>query len=84
MGLSSPEICVGDMICIFPGLELPFIVRHECKPFVLVGMDMEPIFRSDYESFLLVGEAYIQGLMNGEAMEGVDAGSAHLRDIELR
>jgi hypothetical protein len=48
------------------------------------SLDRKPIFRSDYESFLLVGDAYIQGLMNGEAMEGLDAGSAHLRDIELR
>jgi hypothetical protein len=65
MGLSFPETRVGDRVCVFPGLEVPFIVRPD----------------GDY--YLLVGEAYVQGLMDGEAMQDLDAGLVLLQTFEL-
>jgi hypothetical protein len=65
MGLSFPETRVGDIVCVFPGLEVPFIVRP------------------DGEYYLLVGEAYVQGLMDGEAMQDLDAGLVQLQTFEL-
>jgi len=65
MGLSFPETRVGDLVCIFPGLEVPFLVRP------------------DGEYYLLVGEAYVQGLMDGEAMRDLDDGLLHMQSFEL-
>jgi hypothetical protein len=67
MGLSFPDIRVGDLVCVFLGLEVPFIVRLEKKA-----------------EFSLIGEAYVQGLMGGEAMQDLDAGFVELTDFELR
>jgi hypothetical protein len=82
MGLSFPDIRVGDLVCVFLGLELPFIVRLEEKAFsvVLQGLMSYTV----PPQFSLVGEAYVQGLMDGEAMQDLDAGFVELTDFELR
>lgn len=42
----------GDLVCVFPGAEVPYILRS-------VG---------DQGQFRMIGECYIHGFMNGEAM----------------
>lgn len=44
---------VGDSICIFFGGPAPFVVRRD----------------NEGDSHLLVGEAYVDGLMDGEAID---------------
>ncbi len=57
IGLAPRGVREGDLICCFTGANVPFILR---QPNLSVG------------EFVLVGEAYIYGLMEGEAFDGVD------------
>ena len=57
IGLAPVGVTKGDLICCFMGANVPFILR---QPNPSVG------------EFKLVGEAYIYGLMEGEAFDGVD------------
>jgi hypothetical protein len=50
MGLGSPRVEVGDVVCVFPGLSVPVILRktdgnytHQGECFVLGVMDGEVI-----------------------------------------
>lgn len=43
---------VGDLICIFKGGNVPFVLRH-----------------AEGDNYKLIGECYIQGIMNGEALK---------------
>lgn len=52
IGLASSEIRAGDYACVLSGADVPFIVRRDS--------------REDY--CVLVGEAYMHGVMNGEFM----------------
>lgn len=51
----------GDQICVFDGMEYPYAIRRK---------------EGSAGKSILVGECYISGLMNGEAMElpGVESG----------
>jgi hypothetical protein len=51
--LVSPAAKQGDLICIFPPARVPSIVRE------VVGTD----------AYVLVGDCYAQGIMDGEEME---------------
>jgi hypothetical protein len=57
MGLVPSETLVGDCVSVLTGTEVPFILRKPSS------------FRGKFRRFLLVGESYIHGLMNGEALE---------------
>jgi hypothetical protein len=50
----GPDIChAGDIVCIFYGAKVPFIIRKNNK-----------------NEYVLLGEAYIHGIMDGEVMDG--------------
>ena len=51
MGLGPPGMRPGDMLCVFLGGQVPWIIREVDGGYVLVG------------------ECYVHGLMNGEAIE---------------
>jgi len=51
MGIGPIAAEEEDMICIFPGCNVPLLIRKE----------------NDYH--VLVGECFVWGLMDGEAME---------------
>jgi hypothetical protein len=55
LGLVPCTTEVGDVIAIFKGAKLPFVLR--------------PLFRSIDRSFMLIGECYIHGIMYGEAIK---------------
>jgi len=57
MGLVPSETALGDTVCVLTGAEVPFILR---KASTVQGEDRR---------FLLVGDFYIHGMMNGEALE---------------
>jgi hypothetical protein len=66
MGMGSPNMQIGDEICVLFGGTILFILRP-------VG-----------EYYKLVGECYVHGLMQGEAMEQWRAGEFHDQWFELR
>lgn len=57
----------GDMICILLGGQMPFIIRE-----IAVG-----------EGHLLIGRCYVQGLMDGQVMEGLDHPGSKLKATEF-
>jgi hypothetical protein len=59
----SPKTEVGDLVCVFYGLNTPFLVRPQ------VDINNEGGTRL----VRLVGEAYVHGMMDGQAMIMADA-----------
>lgn len=53
LGLVPGDVQVGDNIVIFKGAVVPFILRGTDGP----------------DNYTLIGEAYIHGIMHGEALE---------------
>jgi hypothetical protein len=60
IGLVPPQTLPGDKICIFLGVQTPFIVRRKPSKNADGGPEVE-----EYE---LVGTVYVHGMMNGEMM----------------
>ena len=56
VGLASTSCRVQDIVCVFPGLRHPYILRRS----------------GHADSFLLIGPAYVDGVMYGEALERRD------------
>jgi hypothetical protein len=67
IGLGPPDTKVGDWICVFAGGKMPFVVRDlgGGKGKGVQGREQENQCR-------LLGDAYVHGLMDGEAMSEVD------------
>jgi hypothetical protein len=55
MALVPPETKEKDLICVIYGLEVPFVLRRLNKP-------------TTGNCFQLVGECYVHGIMDGEAL----------------
>jgi hypothetical protein len=62
VGLTSPGTQAGDVVCIFFGGVAPFIIRENAAT------------RDEPGTWILVGEAYVHGLMQGEGMDKAEAG----------
>ena len=56
MGLGLDDVREGDLIALFLGAQVPFVVRE-------VASDM----------CILVGQCYIRGIMDGEAIQDTRA-----------
>ncbi|KAG4427563.1 hypothetical protein IFR05_016954 [Cadophora sp. M221] len=69
IGLAPPAAQENDIICVLHGCSVPVILRER------VGMGGETFW-------YLVGECYVHGMMNGEAMEG--RGLDVTEDFEIR
>ncbi|TVY33062.1 Heterokaryon incompatibility protein 6,OR allele, partial [Lachnellula occidentalis] len=75
-GLFMQGCGVGDEVCLFDGSGVPFVVRgmDGGESAQVIGIDRKK--NDDMEdgekktSYELVGAAYIQGIMDGEAMDG--------------
>ncbi|KAH8594437.1 heterokaryon incompatibility protein-domain-containing protein [Bisporella sp. PMI_857] len=63
IGRGPPSLQQGDQVCVLFGGRVPFILRKD----------------KEVEEFQLVGEAYVHGIMKGEAMQDLSA-----RDFVLR
>ena len=70
-GLAPPEI-KGDKIIFFIRSSVPFVVRGEC------GKD-----REEGGEWRIVGETYVQGLMNREIIERMREGEASLEVLKI-
>jgi Heterokaryon incompatibility protein (HET) len=62
VGQVPPGTQKGDQICVFQGIKNPYVIRKS----------------ADGENYMLLDRCYIDGVMNGEALEGVE-----LEDIRL-
>jgi hypothetical protein len=67
MGLGLDDVHKGDLIALFLGAQVPFVVRE-------VTSDV----------YISVGECYVHGIMDGEAMQDAAKWHASLRDIVLK
>jgi len=67
MGLGLDDVREGDLIALFLGAQVPFVVRE-------VASDV----------YILVGECYVHGIMDGEAMQDAAKWHASLRNIVLK
>lgn len=65
----------GDLICVFDGADVPHVIRPRAKQYP--PPPGEATFKSDPE-YVLVGECYMQDLMNGEALTRKDLESKFL------
>ena len=63
MGIGPAAMKVDDVICVARGASVPLVLR-EIRKFVGDGL-IQP-FNAHYER-RLVGEAYVHGVMDGEA-----------------
>ncbi|KAL9616604.1 MAG: hypothetical protein Q9160_008549 [Pyrenula sp. 1 TL-2023] len=100
LGLGPVGTAPGDNVCVLFGSSVPMIVRHSHLEYVrrddlrkihramsdcrfhgcfqnktLVGLRKENT---------LIGESYVHGIMNGEAMEELKCGRVEAEEIELR
>ena len=69
-GLCPPDTRSGDVICILFGCSVPVILR----PYLVQNGDTE---------FELIGESYVHGKMNGEAISGIEDSSDLLKDAQI-
>ena len=75
MGIGPVTTAAGDLICIVRGACVPLILRTDSAETKDEAADPG----AHPERFLLVGDAYVDGLMNGEAYD-----ETKLRDFEIR
>ncbi|KAF4628327.1 hypothetical protein G7Y89_g9822 [Cudoniella acicularis] len=61
IGLCPPYALQGDLISITPGIHVPLVLRQ-------VDIDIKRKGKGPGKKYQLVGECYVHGLMNGEAM----------------
>lgn len=80
-GVCHMALGVGDVCCVFEGANVPFVLRrvsHADSEGVKSDMGLSISTR-----YMLIGESYIQGIMNGEALAMVERGGLGLEDIAL-
>jgi hypothetical protein len=81
LGLGPASAAVGDVVCILPGAPGPFVCREDHNGGVKLGDDAEGgEEESQVEKLRLIGQSYVHGIMNGEAL---DLEGFSLKDIEL-
>ena len=66
LGLGPVSLDVGDTVCLLPGAKVPFLLR----PTAVAAGDVDA---QELQQFKLVGEAYVHGIMEGEAAPKNDA-----------
>jgi hypothetical protein len=50
---------------------------------VLLGCDVPVILRQVEDHYTFIGESYVRGLMEGQAIEALERGEVHLQDFEI-
>ncbi|MCJ1250469.1 hypothetical protein MMC30_007697 [Trapelia coarctata] len=66
-GLGPAQLQTGDNVCVFFGCNVPHILR----------------VRRGTQEHLLVGEAYVHGIMNGEVIKMVDDNKNKIRSVDI-
>ena len=68
LGLSQEGFRIGDVVCIFSGGDVPYLLRQAMPPHD--GM------------FQFLSECYVHGVMDGEAMNNLE--SNHLESFFIK
>jgi hypothetical protein len=76
IGWGPEKTKVGDVIVVMNGGEMPFIVRQ------IEGMPLGSIEKGALDC-TLVGETYVHGLMNGQALKAVEKGKLNTQKFML-
>jgi hypothetical protein len=63
LGLAPNDARIGDCVAVLAGGRVPYILRNRRK-----------IDGSQSGSWELIGDAYVHGIMDGEAMKSSDKG----------
>jgi hypothetical protein len=50
---------------------------------VLLGCDVPVILRQVEDHYTFIGESYVRGLIEGQAIEALERGEVHLQDFEI-
>lgn len=69
LGLARTNTVPGDLVATLIGCSIPMILR--------------PVPDAESEKYILIGESYIHGIMDGEAIDKLDAGEYELKEITL-
>ncbi|KAJ4291750.1 hypothetical protein N0V90_009645 [Kalmusia sp. IMI 367209] len=68
LGIGPDTVREGDIVAVLSGGDVPFILRPvQSHSVPTTGSDHQPL--DDKNRYLLVGESFVEGLMNGEAVE---------------
>jgi SpoVK/Ycf46/Vps4 family AAA+-type ATPase len=65
MGVGPNCLGKGDIVCVFLGGKVPFVLHRE------------------HSEYLLLGESYVHGIMEGEIIEEVARGERHIEEFTL-
>ena len=76
IGLVPSATMIGDRICVLSGGRMPYVLRPCHKK---TGEDV-----SDSLEYTFIGDAYVHGLMDGEAFDMVEKGSLEMQTLILR
>jgi hypothetical protein len=68
MGWVPQQARQGDVLCIFKGVEVPFLIRRA----LFKSRDLPFLLRPGAEYFQIIGECYIHGVMEGELLGSRD------------
>lgn len=68
--VTNDEVCPGDVFAIFPGCSVPILLRRVC--------DNDP-----FDTYKVLGEAYVHGFMEGEVVELKESGTYEMREVCL-
>lgn len=66
LGLGPCNVQRGDLVCVFYGCEVPFIIRPMSGTPSTTG---KWLWKKQVISGFLVGEAYVHGIMDGEGLD---------------
>ncbi|EMC93640.1 hypothetical protein BAUCODRAFT_37339 [Baudoinia panamericana UAMH 10762] len=76
-GLGPANLQEGDIVCVFHGCNIPHLLRQK--------ENMRPYdghwWKKEHEGYEHVGEAYVHGIMDGEAIDQAAQGNLHVRDF---
>jgi hypothetical protein len=67
LGLSYRFVRSGDLIVVFPGIDVPLVLR---KAVGTLG-------------YQIISDAYVQGIMDGETKESVAPGGFQVEDFAI-
>ena len=76
IGLVPSTTVVGDRICVLSGGKVPFVLRPH--------REQSQDDNSHSLEYTFIGDAYVHGLMDGEAMDMVEKGVLELQNLILR
>jgi hypothetical protein len=68
VGLAPAKSHVGDVICVFLGACVPHVLRSNVEP-------------ADTTTFRFVGDCYLNGIMNSEALDMLEKEEVELREF---